>query len=256
MNLLYLFVKKNTSEILAARAESAKETHAAPCVPHPSCLWTQQHVQRAKRNERCPAAMADLLLYLFAAVWLIYAAYGAYWERRVKTKGGRFARTHKSARARRHDVFRAGLHIQRRLLRGSLSPGQQIEIHAGPAGAHPRAGQPPWKTGDRGTHQPPGLPLFRLCGAGVPCSRHPARPAVRLCRSCAVFTAEQNAGVPVATRRARAAHISFSSLAAAHPARPCGGDIPPAGPHSACPVWQTQPQSKALSLPAKERTGP
>ena len=116
-----------------------------------------------------------------------------------QNKGRRFARTHKSARARRHDVFRAGLHIQRRLLRGSLSPGQQIEIHAGPAGAHPRAGQPPWKTGDRGTHQPPGLPLFRLCGAGVPCSRHPARPAVRLCRSCAVFTAEQNAGVPVAT---------------------------------------------------------
>jgi hypothetical protein len=35
LNLLYLFVKKNTSEILAARAESAKETHAAPRVPHP-----------------------------------------------------------------------------------------------------------------------------------------------------------------------------------------------------------------------------
>lgn len=32
--------------------------------------------------------MADLLLYLFSDVWLIYAAYGAYWERRVKTKGG------------------------------------------------------------------------------------------------------------------------------------------------------------------------
>ncbi|MFR9215518.1 MAG: DUF3592 domain-containing protein [Ruthenibacterium sp.] len=31
--------------------------------------------------------MVDLLLYLFAAVWLIYAAYGAYWERRVKAEG-------------------------------------------------------------------------------------------------------------------------------------------------------------------------